>query len=483
MKKLLSLALVLCMLASLCAVFASCDEVSKKDVTKKPTEVLSEAMSNTYSDFFNDDLGISKVFNKLTDKNSVKVYFESDDLMGRDLTRIGATIYSDIKNQKYILEAEAKYKGDPLTALAYLDSKSVTVAGKSIFGNDNAYMLDFSTFTEKFKDSALAGMMDQATLDQLTTILDGFKSSISDSAAESQKQYIEMMDHVYSLLKQTVSEEEITIGDNKIKCVVVSYTIDNETLKAVVKYVLETTYEDLSTVESLYGQSFDEMLNEIDKSVTIDLDAKIYLNKKNNQMVKIALTGQIEELETDDVDDRDADPADKANITVDILFSADRIALNAEIKSEETYTIDLELKKETEGKNVSYILKADAGTGSTSMTIINASVKFAEDGKFTVNADVPADEAMMTRTEIALEGTYKTTKDSVAFEFTSLKFASATIRFKLGIEISANPEIPATPTDAKDVLDLTSAEWEALGQSIMDSDLGKIIAGSGSIIG
>ncbi len=462
------------MLASLCVSFASCNQVSESAVEKKPAEILSDAISNTFSDFFEEDLGIAKVLEKAKDKSSVNIYFESEDLLGGDVTGIGATLYSDVKNSSYVLNANALYKGETLSASAYANKKGFTVAGKSIFGTDDAYTLNFDSFMTNFKGSELANQLsiDDEDIDSVIKYVEKLEEDISASVKKNEKKYKDMMDNICALLEQNSSTEEIEdLDGEKIKCIVASYNITNDTFKAAFAHALEVTYGDLETAEKMLEGSVDEIFDDLADEMELNLTAKLYINKKTNKIAKIAVDGKVVSFSTDYFTEEVTKT--EASVNAELAISDTKMVLSASAGPEgDVYKVKVELNKEKEGKNVTYSLSVDVGQGSAMKTILSGSVAFTEDGKLTVKGAIRITEGI--KYEVELNGTFKTTSNSVAFEFTSVKFDDMTVTFKLGIEISSKVSMPKVPSGAKDVLDLTEADWEKIGEDIENSDFAKI---------
>ena len=117
MKKILSLLLVLCMIATSCVLFSSCAKVSTKDVEKDPQATLSEAIQNTSASFFTDEANANKVINEALKSGSISVLFESPDLLGGMITKISETIYLDGTNQKFVSDTNVTMNSSSKSAL------------------------------------------------------------------------------------------------------------------------------------------------------------------------------------------------------------------------------------------------------------------------------------------------------------------------------------------------------------------------------
>ena len=71
----------------------------------------------------------------------------------------------------------------------------------------------------------------------------------------------------------------------------------------------------------------------------------------------------------------------------------------------------------------------------------------------------------------------KVEKDSFALKITSATADAVTVKFNLSITFNKNAEIPARPSDAVDVVEMTEGDWVDLITEIQNGPLGALLAG------
>ena len=464
MKKLLSIILVLSMLLTSCILLASCGDVRAKDVEKDAYTTISAAMQNTSESFFANDAKAEKALEKALKCGALSFSFESDELMGGDLTKIGETLYVDTKNEKLVSDVSVIYDGKTLGALIYLDENGLKLKSESVFGSDKALALNISTLKEKLKGSTLAELigLDDETADQLIEVFNNLEAELEADSEENLEKAKEFYNEILALCNQTVAEEKI----EKTKYVVVTYTINNEALKAIIGKYAEFVgeyYPEEMTAEM--KAELDKSIEELDAMVDVVLNAKLYINRKANAISKIAIDGTI----TSEGDE-------KGEIAAEINFSETEIKATASISipNEESMSAEVLITKEEKDGNVTYSLSADAKTGSVSIDLVKASYTYEKNGNITLKADIYND--VYDRAKIELKGNMAVTKDEVKLEFNSLTFGEEALTFKATFSAKAMSEIPAAPSDAKDVIELTEEDWMEIVEGIQNSELGKIIS-------
>ncbi len=111
------------------------------------------------------------------------------------------------------------------------------------------------------------------------------------------------------------------------------------------------------------------------------------------------------------------------------------------------------------------------------MDIIDAELEFNKDDKtFELSAELTDDIYDSNATKLKIKGTYEASKNKAALVINSVKFGTQSIKFTLGIVIDVKPDIPSTPKNAVDLIDLKKSEWEDLFEDIEKSDFAKMIA-------
>jgi len=465
MKKILSLALVLCLILSALVSFSSCgSKVSAKDVEKNPQKAMENAFSNTGDKYFPDDAGIDKIVEKAMKLGSMTISFESEDLLGDGV--ISEKIYMDAENHKYVSDTNASIMGMDLAARIFLDSKGIALSGESILGSNQTLLIDIASFASDFADSDLAQMMGFTDGDSeefgkaMTALKDGWAKAF----AKPNKDTLDFINECYKLLDMETKTEQVEIAEGKtVKCVVVTYKMNNETLDAYYARILEEYLADDNDLKTEIENAFDEMLDALDMNLTYQL----CISQKTNEVVKLAVNGAVE------VDGQEA------SMDMALIFGEKEIRMDGKVTIPEQDAVEfsLVLSREEKDGTVTYTLSADGKMGSVSVDLLNATYTYTKSsGDIVLKLDVFNDEN--TRTEVELKGNLKVTDKSATLVFTSLKAAGQTLNFKLTVAFDVLDQIPALPSDAKDITDISMEEWGEIMTDFQTSPIGQLIFGA-----
>ncbi len=478
MKKLLSLVLVLCMVAASCVMFSSCSKASTKDFEENPSEAVGDALSTTLGNFFEDGVGFADVLDKIKDKATIDVGFKLDDeqILDEPL-EVNATIYADMKDMKAVVDAEVGFEGETYSARLYESPLDVAFSSKSILGSNKTLMFKTETFIDKFADSSLVEMsdMDDETVEAIVSIVEYLKEQGDKDSKELQEESREMLDEIYIKLNQTITEEKVeTLDGKEVKCVVATYTFNNDTITAVVEYLFNEVVEDLPVLEDIMGVSADEAIDEFKEEldeIVIDATLKMAVAKKTNTLVNITLDGKVG-------DDNEND----FGFSGAFEFSDTKIALVVDIPDVAKVTADVE--KTVDGDEFKYDFSVKAETESVDVNVLNMTVTTDKDGAFDVSADVIdfINGDMDNRIKATLSGNIAADKDTASLSFNKVSVEAgdfeAEYKFKLSIAITADADLPEIPSDAEDIMDYSEEDWADLVEEISKSDLGKLFGGS-----
>lgn len=465
MKKILSLLLVLCMIITSCVLFSSCAKVSTKDVEKDPQATLSEAIQNTSASFFTDETNANKVIDEALKSGSISVLFESPDLLGGLITKIGETIYFDGTNQKYVSDTNVTMNGEDMNARIFLDKNGVILNSSAVLGSDKSYALNFATLIDQLDESVLAQMagLNEEALKSVTDAVTMIKDSFDQAAEENTEESKKLINDYLALLSQTVAQEKLENADGKNeKYVVATYVLNNTTVKAIAeKAIADTDLDETAKTEA--KADIEETL----ANVTLDLSVKLYIHQKENQVSKVTVSGTVLDKETNET----------ATVSAEITFSATEIKLTASVTGvEEPMSATVKLTKEDSKESVTYKISVDGSQGSVSVNLFNAAYTYTKaDGAIVLSADVYSEEG--ERSKFELTGKVTVTDTEASLEFNSLKMDDVTVTFKLVISAKKGGEIPATPTDAKDIVTMTQADWMTFMTEFQNSKVGKLIFG------
>ena len=472
MKKLLSLLLVVCMITG-CLFFASCGsskKVSVKDFEKDPQAALNKAMQNTNNAFFADDAKTQSILKDATEKGSVTVSFECDDLADV-FNNVTETLYMDSKNGKFVSDTTVTMGGEELFARVFVNKDGLAVNGESIFGNNTTLLVNVATLAEKFGDSAMVEMFEipaealPEVEEMLATLKDSY-SKIYDMVKDSEAAN-EIANKVYAAMNTTYATEDGSV--------VVTYTLNNATVKALVGVILD---EVKAMVPEMEGVSVEDMeaqldtsMEQLDEMMTLSFTEKLYIDQKSNKIVKMTVEGSATPKE---------EGAEAVTVALTALYTDTKNSVDLTMTADgETVGAKAEFTKtEADGK-VTYKLSTDVTADGETRNMINVSYTYNKDnGEFVLALEgdmFTADGE--DRASAELTGKITTTKDSATYEFNSVKAMGETITFKLSFTFKALDSIPEIPADAKDVTALTKGDWVDLVEGIQNSDLGALIMG------
>lgn len=465
MKKILSLLLVVCTAFSCCMFFASCDKVDTKAVEKDPYATLTDASANSMEAFFSDDAEIGSIIASALKSGSMSIDFKGNaDLLG-EKTAINETIYFNQKKHLYVSDTSVKYGEESIQARIFFDKDGIMVKSQDILGSENALSLNFSTLAEQFKGSALEKMLslDPSSVNEVVKALEMVRDLYTETiTGKNQDAAVTLANDIYQLLNQTVSTESIETADSKaVECVVASYTITNQNLKAVINRCVEELNL-TGELKSQVKEAVEDTCHQLDDTAAINLTEKIYVNKKSNAFEKISVNGTVVI--------NDGGMA-QATVSAEILFNENEIRLTGNVTLDGAkYDADATLTKETSGNNVIYSLKLNAGDGKgATVNLANASYTYnKKSGDLEIKADIynPDGNERMT---FAVDGCIEATKDQATVSFTSAKYMDEKVNFDLSFTFNKKATMPEFPSDAKDIVAMTEDEWDAFAEDFSNN--------------
>ncbi len=476
MKKALSLLLVFAMLLSSMLLLSSCDRISVNSVSKAPAKTLSKAYSNTMSSFFGDGIGLYELLNKNARKSAFEIYFESEELLGNDISRIDATIYTDQDASRRVLDASISYKGEPLSARLFTDNSGIILESESMLGENGPIGLFYDSFIEKFEDSALAaflGLEPEDAAEIIDTVRE-FKDSLNEDKSENAKLLLELSEDIMKTFKQAVTAEEVTVGEDKISCIVLTYEINNQTLSSALYQVYNVLFKPYDSSRN-FRMLIEQIISELDKAYKYELIAKVALSASDNEMVSISIGGKVTEIayynpELDTYLQREGE------ISLGASFGSNKIELVYTGKFDaDEYSLSLILEKSVSKSDTVYGIRLNAKENNKSIEIANAKLMFDKDGKFEI--EIKLYDLDTTLLDISLLGTYKITRNKAKFEFLSAKSGDSSVEFKLGMAFDKSPDVPKAPSEPEDIIDLKKSDLEKLAESFKNSEIGKLFGG------
>ena len=453
MKRILSIALIISMLLTTGILMTSCSKVNASSVEKDAQKVIGESVKNAGAEFFDFGSGFEEVATKALNGGSAAISFEGEFLGA--IEKISETLYFNAKDEKAVSDTIIKVNGEDISLRAYLNKEGVILGGKDVFGSETNYALNLNTFFDKFPDSTLAAMFgfpsgDEEIKKQFADMKEQLTSSVESVSKDTANELL-------ALLDQKVDTAKVTDAMGKsVKCVVVTYTVNNTTIKAFAEKVAQVgdiPKEELDTAL--------EALNEISINGTISLA----INQKNGNLTRCDISLSITEEEV------------TGAFEGALCFSSEKITLNGSLKEDGTSIGELSFvfdKKEEKDKVV-YTGKLDVKEDGISINALNIILTSEKSGDFKIECDVFTEEGE-DREGITVKGKLTESKNEAKLEITSIETQGITVSFNLAFEVKAKAEMPKTPDNAKDIVTLTEAELMELMEKLGSSKLAELLS-------
>ena len=451
MKKLLSLVLLLALLVmSLGLVSCSDDEseggantgvpagigVSTGTIGDNPLQVYLEALQNTPTVFFGDNMGVVNTINSAINNGSISVDFNNPQLMGMidsDLDSLGAvaaTLFINRVNGTYGANASVSFDGKNYDSSAYISPSIIGAKDNGLLNVNGSYSANIDTIIETFPNTNLGKDLGVTSdmYSKFKSVINEAKKYLNDALANIQVPSNNIINTILKALKPTVAEETITIGNESIACVVVTYKINTTSIKDA----LVALYNDPSMsayIPSNASSMADEMANEVVEEMTEifnpDLTLKLCLNKADSTFAKVEVSGKVDytdyiytsaSIPQEMYDDYyNTDACDEYNtfddyyyamtgeypygyeevtysvpVTASIAINKTDLVVsgNATIRNS-TYGINGSISKATSGDDVKYTAKLSGSKNGSSIEVLNATATLNQNsGDFSITASL-----------------------------------------------------------------------------------------------
>lgn len=467
MKKFLSLTLSLLVLMIACLSLASCgNTIDENTVKKDPQTAIMNAITNTSQAFYTDDAEINPIIAKALTGGSINVSFETQSLLG-DLTKISETLYMSEKEQRVVSDTLVTYSGKNYTGRLFLDENGVILSSETLLGSKKSLSLNLDSFFDRFADSELAAAIGMNT-SEVREALAEMKAMFDNTETETEMKA--KLYEILAVLGQTVAsgKTENQNGD-AVDCVTVTYTLTNESLEALCDKIVELYAETGENADDLALQ-LESAIAELNEMLTLDLDCILYIEMATGKLIKTEVSMDAQSLDS---------AADSIAADIVILCSDTEISLDAKLfeGGKSIGGANVTLKKTVEDTLYTYALTVNVTEDGKTEKLTDAAYTYdKKSGDIRITADIYSDGEKVS---FAVGGKILASKDTATIELNSITYGDFTVNFKLSFSFTANAEIPAVPTDAKDIVTLTSEELEIIMTEIQTSDLVKLIEGLG----
>ncbi len=468
MKKIILILIAAALIFSSVLVLSSCSSVSERDFEKAPAQTISESVERTFSDFFGKEVGLFNVINGIEDKASLEIYFEDN---GEDmaLTEAGATLYADMKNNIYSLDASATYESKELSASVYADKSGIFAISEAVFGDSGAYGFNYDTLISELDGSGLANYieLDDDAIDIIAEAVTAFKAELEKSSVSRLKEIRELADDIAKLFKQSTKSATLKIDGKEVDCVAVTYKLDEGALADALTMIYERLLADYE-IEGL-EDTIDELCDSIEDE-DLYITATAHFVKSEGTLAKL-------EVNTD----RDGE-------AVDFIVNVTKSKMSFIVKYDNEYSKDLTIKKSTYSASTEYeIILGQKWYGEYS-TILDGTVTFSEDGALKIEFEHSYTMLGLYKykNKYKIAGTYEISKNTAKLEITSCEYKKeqeydgeestyeGEYEIKVGIIINNSPKAPTAPKDKVDLIEYTKRDWEKLVEAFCKSELGEV---------
>lgn len=509
MKKLLSLFLVLCMLFTGCFLMVSCGnnpddnngktddgKIDIDDVKNDPIGIIANATSKSLGSFF-DIAGIGDTVDQAMKNGATTIKLDGDfftnfELSEEKIPTLSATLYTKSEDQvlkQFALELAA----DDMKFTTWgTEGQAFFSANKALLGSDQAIYLELNDLINNYDNSALASLIKDTPfssyIDYLIGVI-GFYTFEEEESTE-RDQFLAYVDGMIEKMNPAVKEETV----NGVEAVTVTYTLNNALLKEVGSYLVEN-YPDWmwesakDLLKNIPGfdpdtfnkeMSMDEVntaLAQLDSLVDFNITFTASVAKDGGTLVTSALKGKITPKTGYMLGD--------INFELSSAFAADAITVTVAADMEdEALDIDGTLaltKTEKDGKNIiSVALDASYKQGVITMNLkdqIAVEISYDKstgDYTLTVTVNMGADATDALQLQLSGKATAKDGKATVTID--KLGYMNMSIEgLGLSVSFDTKAEIPATPTNAKNELNMTMEDWVAIVEDAMDAPLMDLI--------
>ena len=466
MKKLMSVILVMAMLLSMTALFASCGGgpegivTDPEEIKKNPIKYLGDSFNNAAEIFAGDDAGISEIVAGAFNGGSVNVKWDAPAsliaMYGMPQLGIDETLYFGKDMSSLVSDTKVNVAGEQYTAMLYATTSLMAIGG-NILGGDT-YKVDVFNFSEKFAESSLAELAGEEFTEIYTEMLgemEAFLAQMEGQANQTMEEYQKRLSRYLSALKQTVTAS----GDS----IVVSYVIDSAAIEALMKEVVKDIPD--ADTKAMIESTLPQLKATVDM-VGLNLKLDVNVSTKTGAVSSMELSGTFGTEET---------MGGQAKISAKTTYASDAIKAAIELTYQgDTAGLYYDMTKKNEGDNAVYTaklhVKATAGvTGGEAIDadIIEATYTYNKrSGDFELKASVISGKgSATTKISASLKGSIKKNGESATITLDSVGAMGVSIELGVAVTFTKTATAPAIPENAKDILDITQADLEKLMES------------------
>ena len=252
------------------------------------------------------------------------------------LMKGGITLHSNMKDQKWRLDADVSAMGTDADFSAYLDSNAFAIGSNALTGG-KFYGLTYNSFENDLRSSAFAEMLDEESITALTDVVESVDKTL-DTVANLEKRlvpYIQLLTEYADGLETKSGSEKLELSGQDCKCSTVSYLIKQDELVDMIGQLLdllekEEEIQDLDELLETSGagsvaEIMDELRNGLDEvNETIETEAVLTYYIYDSKVVDIRFVVTVKNSDTDEEVEAEINICYGANPEVDdIVINAD----------------------------------------------------------------------------------------------------------------------------------------------------------------
>ena len=453
MKKILSLILVLAMTLSLSLVFTSCfggDELSVDGVKENVKDTIISATEKTNDYFLGDDEALSGILNvPASDINGAQIYFDGKTFGLPALTLTAAGTEDKSSMELLIGMGDQNY-----TANVYQNSTGIALFGPSLFGVQSALLVDPENFMDDFFSSDLAKMLGISE--------DMFDAPEMNSTVSSLLPLLAEFDFagIIEKIQNSVTPAVSAIDYNGTACILITYTINNETIKSVIDIIATEISQKLTDYADMINQAVTELKTQLDSTATFTASFNIAVKAADS----------IVAYDSFNLDVTVSGEAVSLDITT--TYAENEIKTVADVTADgKTATGTLTLAQKIADGKSTYTCTLTATAEGKTETVATASFEYtANNGAYVFTFAVPMQQSL------TVNGTLANTENDVTFAISSIKYGVYAFDVTASIKLLKNAEVKEMPEGAKNITEITEAEWAEIMGEFTESPLFAIIS-------
>ena len=482
------------------AYFLIRNKMERDYIVNNPTK----SAINSYKSYLETTEDTNEFFNvikNMKDSGSVNISVEgSSGYVGQSQDLNLSAVYSyDKSNSKYYLRVD----GGTLLASTFLGSSSLdsssngntyielcadnqkTYLNYDVSGHTGSYYLESENFREKINNSIFSPSNDNVlglTEDQFNNFIDSYEKiykSLSDSTqtdTDINTAYDSILNKIEVNGNATVEDGTAIVNGKEISADVITYTYDynsfrnllsdlkTETIQYVKKYNPTGAEQ---AVENL-NQSFDNFIQSYENGAgeNFSLVIKNYLDKSSHEIVKLEISANNFSKNSDDSVIITGEFSKEPNPTIsfDIAYQNGTNEQHGGIK----------LSKTDDGGKLNYAVEISKTQDGQTEAVTLFSLSYDRNSKnFTLTYTDPSskqEQSYSGKAEVS-NGSIKITLDNIV--------DTESIKLNLIIVASSNPVDKEFKAD-KNILEMTTEEFQALAGSSSSSPLGSTITSANS---